>query len=143
MNKPAFILDSRLQQDTHFICDGALSRISLMNDSRFPWLILVPRVANAREWTELCDNQQLQLQDEINSCAKALQQVFPMGTKLNIAALGNVVSQLHVHVILRHENDDAWPNPVWGFGKRSLYAEHDIALIVSKLSSILNSSHSP
>lgn len=142
MNKPAFSLDTRIEQDTSFIADGALSRIGLMNDSRYPWLILVPRVANAREWTELSDSQQLQLQTEINSCAQALQQVFPIGTKLNIAALGNVVSQLHIHVILRHKNDDAWPNPVWGFGQRTLYDERELKQTVSKLSSILNSANS-
>jgi diadenosine tetraphosphate (Ap4A) HIT family hydrolase len=143
MNNHSFILDYRLQQDTVFISDGVLSRIGLMNDSRYPWLILVPRIANAREWTELSESQQLQLQAEINTCAKALQQVFPIGTKLNIAALGNVVSQLHIHVILRHENDGAWPNPVWGFGQRTLYADSEIEQHVSKLSSILNTTNSP
>lgn len=138
MNKPAFILDSRLEQDTHFICDGELSRIGLMNDSRYPWLILVPRLPDISEWTELSDSQQLQLQAEINRCAKALKQVFPIGTKLNIAALGNVVSQLHIHVILRHKDDDAWPNPVWGFGQRTFYSDSEMAQHVSKLSHILN-----
>ena len=127
MNKPAFNLDTRIEQDTCFISDGTLSRIGLMNDSRFPWLILVPKLANVREWTELND-----------ACAKALQQVFPIGTKLNIAALGNVVSQLHIHVILRHEKDDAWPKPVWGHGQREYYVEHEIRQYVSKLNDILS-----
>lgn len=138
MNKPAFNLDTRIEQDTCFISDGTLSRIGLMNDSRFPWLILVPKLANVREWTELNDAQQLQLQSEIKACAKALQQVFPIGTKLNIAALGNVVSQLHIHVILRHEKDDAWPKPVWGHGQREYYAEHEIRQYVSKLNDIIS-----
>ena len=138
MNKLAFSLDSRIEKDTCFIIDGALSRIGLMNDSRYPWLILVPRVANTREWTELNEAQQLQLQAEINRCAKALQQVFPIGTKLNIAALGNVVSQLHIHVILRHKDDDAWPNPVWGFGQRTFYSDSEMTQHVSKLNHILN-----
>jgi diadenosine tetraphosphate (Ap4A) HIT family hydrolase len=138
MNKPAFNLDSRIEQDTCFITDGVLSRIGLMNDSRFPWLIIVPRLANIREWIELNNAQQLQLQTEINASAKALQQVFPIGTKLNIAALGNVVSQLHIHVILRNENDSAWPNPIWGHGQREYYAENEIQQYVSKLQYILS-----
>lgn len=138
MNKPAFSLDSRIEQDTCFIADGVLSHIGLMNDSRFPWLIIVPRLANIREWIELNDAQQLQLQTEINACAKVLQQVFPIGTKLNIAALGNVVSQLHIHVILRHEKDSAWPNPVWGHGQRELYADNEIQQYVPKLQHVLS-----
>ena len=122
MNNTAFVLDERLQRDTYLVFDAPLCRIGLMDDTRFPWLILVPRVPNVREWPDLSVEQQFQLQSEINACARALQQHFPHGEKLNIAALGNVVPQLHIHVILRHASDAAWPNPVWNSGERQAYA---------------------
>ncbi len=131
------MLDSRLAQDTLFILDGPLSHIGLMNDARFPWLIVVPRKANAREWLDLDRAEQTQLQAEINACAKALQKEFPDGEKLNIAALGNVVSQLHVHVILRNQHDAAWPNPVWGFGQRTHYDVEAMQSLASQLTNTL------
>lgn len=137
MNTAAFALDSRLEQDTLFVIDAPLSRIGLMNDARFPWLILVPRVANVREWPDLSLENQLQLQTEINAAANALQQAFPHGEKLNIAALGNVVPQLHIHVILRHAGDAAWPNPVWNSGPRQPYSDAKALEILAKLNPLL------
>jgi len=93
----------------------------------------VPRVANVREWPDLSTEQQWQLQSEINACARALQQVFPHGEKLNIAALGNVVPQLHIHVILRHAGDAAWPAPVWNAGMRMAYSEHEAIKVMNNL----------
>jgi diadenosine tetraphosphate (Ap4A) HIT family hydrolase len=119
--KPDFILDPRLAGDTHPVGDLELSRVLLMDDARFPWLILVPRRANARELTDLDDDAQQLLLAEINRCARALQALFAPD-KLNVAALGNVVAQLHVHAIARHASDAAWPRPVWGFGERTAYA---------------------
>ena len=121
MNSPEFNLDPRLANDTHFLLEAPLCRIGLMDDARFPWLILVPCVPLVREWPDLSLIQQVQLQVEINTAARTLQQAFPQGEKLNIAALGNVVPQLHIHVILRHAGDDAWPKPVWGHGERLPY----------------------
>ena len=122
MNSPEFNLDPRLANDTHFLLEAPLCRIGLMDDARFPWLILVPCVPLVREWPDLSLIQQVQLQVEINTAARALQQAFPQGEKLNIAALGNVVPQLHIHVILRHAGDAAWPKPVWGHGDRQPYS---------------------
>lgn len=122
MNTPAFTLDHRLAADTRFLLDAPLCRVGLMDDARFPWLILVPRVPLVREWPDLSTIQQVQLQVEINATARALQQAFPHGEKLNIAALGNVVPQLHIHVILRHAGDAAWPKPVWNEGVREPYS---------------------
>lgn len=133
MNSPEFQLDARLGNDTHFLLNAPLCRIGLMDDVRFPWLILVPRVANVREWPDLSTEQQWQLQSEINACARALQQVFPHGEKLNIAALGNVVPQLHIHVILRHAGDAAWPAPVWNAGMRMAYSEHEAITVMNHL----------
>ena len=116
-----FQLDPRLAADTHVVGDFALSRVLLMDDARFPWLILVPRSANVRELIELPRDEQQALLDEINRCAHVLHALFKPD-KLNIAALGNVVAQLHVHVVARHRNDAAWPRPVWGVGEREPFA---------------------
>jgi len=133
MNTPAFTLDPRLAADTHFLLDAPLSRIGLMDDARFPWLILVPCVPLVREWPDLSAIQQLQLQLEINAAGRALQQAFPHGEKLNIAALGNVVPQLHIHVILRHAGDAVWPKPVWNEGERQPYTQDTAMLTLSKI----------
>ena len=140
MNNPEFTLDPRLANDTHFLLDAPLCRVGLMDDARFPWLILVPRVPNVREWPDLSTEHQLQLQAEINAAARALQSVFPHGQKLNIAALGNVVPQLHIHVILRHDGDAAWPAPVWNSGQRELYLQEIAADVLRKLKTVLSQS---
>ncbi|MGE8281429.1 MAG: HIT domain-containing protein [Stenotrophomonas sp.] len=111
-----FELDSRLATDSVLIADGPLSQIRLMNDDRFPWIVLVPRVAGATEWIDLDGNQQRLLLAEINQISQHLKQK-PNVTKINIGALGNIVRQLHIHLIGRHEGDAAWPGPVWGSGK--------------------------
>lgn len=138
MNSPEFQLDARLAKDTHFLLDAPLCRIALMDDARFPWLILVPRLPNVREWPDLSTAHQLQLQSEINTAARALQSVFPHGQKLNIAALGNVVPQLHIHVILRHDGDAAWPAPVWNFGVRESYAASTTTDFLARLRPLLD-----
>ena len=110
-----FVLDPRLQADSVFIADGPLSQVRLMDDARFPWLLLVPRVAGATEWIDLDGNQQRLLLAEINQVSKLLRGEAGV-QKLNIGALGNIVRQLHVHLVGRHEGDAAWPGPVWGSG---------------------------
>lgn len=111
-----FELDTRLAADSVLIADGPLSQIRLMNDDRFPWVVLVPRVAGASEWIDLDGGQQRLLLAEINQISQHLKQK-PNVTKINIGALGNIVRQLHIHLIGRHEGDVAWPGPVWGSGK--------------------------
>lgn len=120
-----FVLDPRLAGDTHRVGDLELSRVLLMDDARFPWLILVPRRANLREITDLDTVDQQRLLAEIDRCARVLH-TLEKPDKLNIAALGNVVAQLHVHVIARRESDAAWPRPVWGFGERVARASLDL-----------------
>ncbi|HET9189628.1 MAG TPA: HIT domain-containing protein [Rudaea sp.] len=115
-----FVLDPRLAGDTHRVGDLELTRVLLMDDARFPWLILVPRRANLRELTDLGTGDQQRLLAEIDRCARVLH-TLEKPDKLNIAALGNVVAQLHVHVIARRASDAAWPRPVWGFGEREPY----------------------
>lgn len=116
-----FVLDHRLAGDTHHVGDLEFSRLLLMDDARFPWLILVPRRPDLRELTDLHTGDQQRLLAEIDRCARVLR-TLENPDKLNIAALGNVVAQLHVHVIARQANDAAWPRPVWGIGEREPYA---------------------
>ena len=116
MNSPdTFELDRRLAADSVFIADGPLSQVRLMDDARFPWLLLVPRVPAACEWIDLDGGQQRLLLAEINQISQLLR-VEPGVAKLNIGALGNIVPQLHIHVVGRHRDDAAWPGPVWGSG---------------------------
>lgn len=108
-----FTLHPRLAADTFFIADKPLCSVLLMNNQNFPWLILVPRIEGTREIIDLTKSGQHRLTDEIAEASRVLRQLFSP-FKLNVAALGNQVPQLHVHVIARNENDPAWPNPVWG-----------------------------
>lgn len=132
----AFALDPRLAGDTHVVADLVLSRVLLMDDTRWPWLILVPRRAGLRELLDLDLDAQRVLLDEVNRVARALQHLYAPD-KLNIAALGNVVAQLHVHVIARHVGDAAWPQPVWGRGERVPYAPDTVQAAVAALAAAM------
>ncbi|HXX25930.1 MAG TPA: HIT family protein [Pseudolabrys sp.] len=116
-----FTLHPQLAKDTVPVGDLPLSRILLANDANFPWLILVPRRTGLTELIDLEENEQMQLLGEIANSARALKAITSCD-KLNIAALGNQVSQLHVHVIARKHSDAAWPKPVWGAAASSAYA---------------------
>jgi len=105
-------LHPQLSEDTHPVASWPLCELRLMDDDHHPWLILVPRVADATEITDLHAAQQATLMAEIDRAARLLQVFRPQ--KLNVAALGNLVPQLHVHVIARFHDDIAWPKPVWG-----------------------------
>lgn len=108
-----FELHPRLASDTHRLAELDLCTLLLMNDARYPWCILVPRRAGVREVYELEAADRAQLLHESCALGAAMMRAFA-GTKLNVAALGNVVPQLHVHHIVRFEHDAAWPAPVWG-----------------------------
>lgn len=110
---PPYALDPRLATDTHPLRTWPLCELRLMDDANYPWLVLVPRVAGARELIDLSDTQRRQLSDEIDRALHALRDACAPD-KLNVAALGNLVPQLHVHVIARFTDDPAWPAPVWG-----------------------------
>lgn len=116
-----FILDPRLEADTVPVGELELSRVLLMNDARYPWLILVPRRAGLIEVTDLSDAEAAALMREIRQCGHALRQACPH-EKLNVGALGNVVRQLHVHVLARTADDEAGAKPVWGVGQARPYA---------------------
>ncbi len=113
-------LHPQLAQDTVPVGDLPLSRVLLASDANFPWLILVPRQAGLVELIDLNENAHIQLLGEVAAAARALKSITEC-EKLNIAALGNQVSQLHVHVIARRHSDVAWPKPVWGVAPSAAY----------------------
>lgn len=108
-----FALDPQLAVDTVVVGDLALSRVLLVKDANYPWLILVPRRPHVTELIDLPDHEQIQLTGEIAVASHALKAVTACD-KLNIATIGNVVAQLHIHVVARRRDDKAWPKPVWG-----------------------------
>ncbi len=122
----AFELDPVLARETHAVCELPLCSVRLMDDARFPWLVLVPRVPGAREIIDLDDAQRTLLWQEVAQTSGAVRALCTP-YKLNVAALGNVVEQLHVHVIARFRDDPAWPRPVWGVGTAQPYVESVLA----------------
>jgi diadenosine tetraphosphate (Ap4A) HIT family hydrolase len=136
-----FKLDPQLEADTFPVGITSLNRIVLMNDSRFPWLILVPERPDITEPFELTDEDQRTLMQESMIVGKSLKAFFN-AHKLNIAALGNQVSQLHIHHIARFRTDAAWPRPVWGAGAAEPYEagalRERVALLREVLSNVLD-----
>src|SRR4051794_10185497 len=118
-------LHPQLKRDTASLGDLPISRVLVNNDANYPWLILVPRRPNLVEVIDLDEGAQAQLMREITRVARALREITT-SHKLNIAALGNVVPQLHVHVIARFRHDAAWPNPVWNVVPRRAYAQEEL-----------------
>jgi diadenosine tetraphosphate (Ap4A) HIT family hydrolase len=127
-----FALDPRLSADTVPAFRLALSDVLLMNDARFPWLILVPRRHNMAEIIDLEGADRARLMDEIALAATALKAVTGCH-KLNVGALGNAVRQLHVHVIARNTDDAAWPRPVWGVGEAVAYRPEDRHRLLARI----------
>jgi diadenosine tetraphosphate (Ap4A) HIT family hydrolase len=127
-----FLLDPRLEADTIHVGDLPLSRVLVMNDARFPWLILVPRRAEASELADLGEADAAALMGEIRLAARVLAEIAAPD-KINVGALGNIVAQLHVHVVARFLSDPAWPGPVWGHGARTPYPPHAAHALVERL----------
>lgn len=115
-----FALHPRLAADTAPLGDWRLCRVLLMDNSGWPWIILVPRRPGLREFHDLPAEDRAVLMEEIAAASKAMA-ALPGTTKVNVGMLGNIVSQLHVHVIARREGDPNWPGPVWGFGSPARY----------------------
>lgn len=130
-NREAFRLDHRLVNDTIYLGRLQLCEVLLFDDARYDWLILVPAVAGTVEFLDLSAAQQQQLAGEVQQVAGVLKK-NGRGDKLNVGALGNVVSQLHVHLVLRHEQDPAWPGPVWGHSPAVRYAAYEQAEIAGR-----------
>lgn len=116
-----FELHPRLEDDTAFVADWPLSRVLLMNDMRFPWLILVPRRADLHELHDLSPEDGAILMQEV-TCASRTLKMLTNAEKMNVGALGNSVPQLHIHVIARGSGDAGWPGPAWGCGAAVPYA---------------------
>jgi diadenosine tetraphosphate (Ap4A) HIT family hydrolase len=131
-----FALDPRLAQDTVLLGDFPLCHLLLMNDAQYPWFILVPRREDVSELFQLDTSDQLSLWQETTALAEVLKDLFS-ADKLNVATLGNVVSQLHMHVIVRRRDDAAWPAPVWGKHPAQPYTAEQIAAIRDKLRLVL------
>jgi len=110
---PPWSLHPQLEQDTEAVGDLPLSRLLVNNDANYPWLLLVPRRSGVREIIDLDEKDQPQLMIEIAHTSRALKDVTACH-KLNVAAIGNVVPQLHIHIVARERDDPAWPKPVWG-----------------------------
>ena len=127
-----WVLDQKLADDSVFVADWPLSQLRLINDSRFPWLVLVPRVSNIEEIFQLSSDDQQRLLQESSHLAKTLSDLFK-ADKMNVAALGNVVRQLHVHHIVRYVGDCCYPSPVWGSGEAVPYQELELRQRVDEL----------
>ncbi len=117
MSPDAFVLDPRLEADSFHISTIDGCQVRLMDDGRYPWVLLVPEVANASELFDLSPKQACSAMALATKLAEAMKPKFG-ADKMNIATLCNVVRQLHIHVVARYESDDAWPGPIWGVGQR-------------------------
>lgn len=127
-----FELDARLAADTASLGVIDFVDIRLMRDARYLWLVLVPQIDGAVEWQDLPQDQSRLLHDISMQVADGVRDIAT-ADKMNIAALGNMVRQLHVHIIARHEGDAAWPGPVWGVGAATDYAPDALADLSDKL----------
>ncbi|MBD9414413.1 HIT domain-containing protein [Pseudomonas sp. PDM16] len=132
-----FNLDPRLQQDTFVLGDFPLCRLLLMNDANYPWFILVPRREAVSELFQLDVADQQQLWLETTQLAEVLKDAF-IADKMNVATLGNVVSQLHMHVVVRRREDPAWPAPVWGKHPARPYAGDEITALRDRLRRVVS-----
>lgn len=128
-----FVLHTQLANDSVWIADWPLCQLRLINDSNYPWFILVPRRANIRDVIDLSDEDQSQLWLESAKLSRLMRQKFSP-EKLNLAALGNMVPQLHLHHIARFTTDVAWPAPVWGKVERVPYNESELAQLLNEWS---------
>lgn len=136
MSSQDFVIDPRLEASGLPLGDLPLSRVFLVDDARFPWLTLVPRRTGIVEILDLNDADRQILFDEILQVSAAVRAHF-QPDKLNIGALGNVVPQLHVHVVARFASDPAWPGPIWGFGERKPYPPHMAGPLMDRLAKAL------
>lgn len=132
----SFQLHERLSADTYTVKDLPLCRLLLMDDRRFPWTILVPRRTGLRDFHDVAKADKEAFLGEIDAVSKVLKDITG-AVKMNVAALGNMVPQLHVHVIARFEKDVCWPRPVWGEGTPEPYASDEARLLIESLKKTL------
>src|SRR3954449_11079582 len=127
----AFALDPQLAADALLVGELPLSSVLLINDARFPWFVLVPRIPNAREITDLAEADAAGLMTELRIAVRVMLDLA-RPDKVNLGALGNVAPQLHVHVVGRFRSDPAWPGPVWGCGIAKPYPPHAAAALIER-----------
>lgn len=132
-----FELDQRIERDSQPLMWLGLCELRLMDDRRWPWLLLVPQRPGAVEIHDLTPLDQTMLTFETDMVSKALKRTTGC-RKINVAALGNVVPQLHLHIVARSEDDPGWPGPVWGFGQREPYRREDLHQFVNAIRSALS-----
>ena len=121
-----FVLHPQLEKDSELVTELTLCSVRLINDINYPWLILVPQVANISDVIDLSDDQQQILWQESALVSRTLKHLFTPD-KLNVAALGNMVPQLHLHHIVRYKNDISWPKPIWGQAPSKVYSNEQLA----------------
>jgi len=131
-----FVLHSKLAADTFKVLSLEVSQLLLMNDARYPWLILVPQVASMRDLHNLSVLQYQAVSNEIAQVSEVLESVT-QAHKMNVGALGNMVPQLHIHIIARQTNDAAWPAPVWGVGEAQPYSQDAAKTLIQQIASKL------
>jgi diadenosine tetraphosphate (Ap4A) HIT family hydrolase len=127
----AFALDPQLAADALPLGELPLSSVLLINDARFPWFVLVPRIPDAREITDLAEADAAALMTELRIAVRVMLDLA-RPDKVNLGALGNAVPQLHVHVVGRFRSDPAWPGPVWGCGTAKPYPPHAAAALIER-----------
>jgi len=132
----SFALHPQLEKDTALIGRTSDCLLLLMKDARYPWLILVPEQEGLREMHELSDERFSMVSQTIKRLSLGLQ-TLTGAPKMNIAALGNMVSQLHIHIIARREEDASWPGPVWGVGAAEAYTDEELSVLVAALQEAL------
>ena len=122
MDDAGFTLDERLERSSHLILRRGNIQVRLADDSRFPWLLLVPEQAQASELHDLDEELRCEILELATQLGKVMKRIFE-ADKINIAAIGNIVPQLHIHIVARRHDDDAWPAPIWGLGEPAPLSE--------------------
>ncbi len=125
-------LDPKIDADTYHAIDQPGLVILLMDDERYPWLIIVPKKDNIRELIDLDEDEKKQIYQCIDLISNFLKLKY-INTTINIAKIGNIVKQLHIHIVARNENDYSWPNPVWGIGQPHKYNKNDAKILIEEL----------
>lgn len=133
----SFVVDPRIAADSVALLEWELCQVRLMDDARYPWLLLLPRRPGLIEWTELDAADLGRLAEEIRRAGEGLRSVASF-EKLNVAAIGNIVRQMHVHIVGRSTGDAAWPGPVWGHGARQPYDASERAALADRLRGVLS-----
>ena len=132
-----FQLDKRLESDTFWVGDMPLCKVLLMNVANFPWIILVPRVSDKSEIFDLNQSDLEKYHRETSYLLQSMSKLY-VADKMNIASLGNLVPQLHTHIIVRYKKDDAWPNPVWSYPDMIPYKTNEYQMEIDKIKKLVD-----